>query len=85
MAALRRAGVEVTHVKYDQQRPDLSKFDSLVGSVMLQASKALYAQQAAQADGGRHAAASLSVAVDEVYGVEQATRDAAARSASANA
>ncbi len=95
--ALREAGVEVAHVKYDQQRPDLSKFDSLLGSVLLEASKSLYAQSverlqdagaeagpggaAAAADAALRATAALSVAVDEVLAVEQGARDVAARSA----
>jgi len=87
--ALKQQGIEVSHVKYDQHRPDLSKFDTLLGSVLIEASKALYAQAVHQ--GSRkgfvandsaelHAKAALAIAVEEVGAVERGVREAAARS-----
>ena len=51
--ALHNVGIEATHVKYDQQRPDLSKFDSLLGSVLHEASKTLDARAAERSRAGR--------------------------------
>ena len=96
VAALRATGIEATHVRYDQQRPDLSKFDSLLGSVLLEASKSLHANAVERAQhparGGvldassvhsseGAATAALSIAVDEVRAIEQGSRSAVARSA----
>lgn len=83
VSSLARQGIEAAHVKYDQQRPDLSKFDSLLGSVMLEASKTLHSQaleRAASTAADAMADASLAVAVAEAEALEQAARDAAARS-----
>jgi len=83
VSSLARHGIEAAHVKYDQQRPDLSKFDSLLGSVMLEASKTLHSQaleRAASTAADAMADASLAVAVAEAEALEQAARDAAARS-----
>lgn len=37
VAALRERGISATQIKYDQQRPDLSKFEALLGTVLLEA------------------------------------------------
>ena len=43
VGALRERGITATQFKYDQRRPDLSKFDTLLGAVLLEAKRALSA------------------------------------------
>jgi len=43
--ALKERGITAKQFKYDQQRPDLSKFDTLLGMVLLQASQSLAQQR----------------------------------------
>lgn len=56
VADLKARGIEAAQMRMDGERPDLSKFDGIVGSVMLQAQQQLEAQQGEKREDEQHAA-----------------------------